>query len=116
MADTDFTTGTWQITDNANWSQQIPFADRNGLPYDFTGSTFRVDLKVNRTDPTAVLSLTTANGGITATSGDLTNGTVTVNIAQGQLAAGSYLGELLRVTGSREFMMLLVINVTLGVT
>ena len=52
---------------------------------------------------TLLLSLTTGGGGISST--DLTNGTITLNVPDFALAAGSYVYDLIRISGSvREYL------------
>ncbi len=105
----------WTVTDNADWSQPLVFTDRNGAPYDLTGSTFRADFKADRDDVAAVISLTTANGGVAST--DLANGAITLNLADFALSPGSYVGDLIRIAGGgREHMLDIELEVFKGVT
>lgn len=112
---TELDTIIWTITDNADWLQPLVFTDRNGVPYDMTGSTFRLDFKVSRDDAAAVASLTTANGGVAST--DLANGAVTLSIADFGIEVGSYVGDLLRIAGGgREHLLDVELVVNKGVT
>lgn len=105
----------WTVTDNADWSQPLVFTDRNGTPYDLTGSTFRLDFKVARDDGAAVVSLTTGNGGVAST--DLENGAITLELADFAIAAGSYVGDLIRIAGAgREHLLDIELVVVKGVT
>jgi hypothetical protein len=56
----------------------------NGKPIDLTGHTARMEFRAKETDASAVLSLTTANGGITLGG---TAGTVTFKITEAQAIA-----------------------------
>lgn len=105
----------WTVTDNADWSQPLVFTDRNGSPYDLTGSTFRADFKADREDGAAVISLTTGNGGVAST--DLANGAITLNLADFAIAPGSYVGDLIRIAGGgREHLLDIELEVIKGVT
>lgn len=112
---TELDKAVWTISDNADWAQPLVFTDRNGAPYVLTGSTFRLDFKVSRDDASAVVSLTSGNGGVAST--DLANGTVTLNIADFAVPAGTYIGDLIRIAGSaREHLIDIELNVVKGVT
>lgn len=90
------------LFDNADWAVPLAFVDEDDIPYDFTGSTFRLDIKVT-VDTALILSLT--SGGAIAHT-DLPNGTITPQIADGALAIGSYVYDLIRISGSaRETLM-----------
>lgn len=105
----------WTVTDNADWSQPLVFTDRNGVPYDFSGSTFRLDFKASADDADPVVSLTTGNGGIT--SSDLENGMVTLNLADFTVDPGEYVGDLIRISGAvREHLIDVELHVVKGVT
>jgi hypothetical protein len=55
------------------------FVDSNNVAVDITGWTFDADIKDNRTDTTALVNLTTANGGFVVTDGP--NGRVEMRIS-----------------------------------
>lgn len=101
------------ITDNADWALPLFFTDGNDAPYDFTGDSFKMD--VRETPASApVAQLTTANGGIDST--DLANGHVTLHLAKG-LTAGTYVYDLIRVTGAaQEYLIGGKLTVRQGVT
>lgn len=104
------------ITTNAKWS--IPFIftdDATGAAYDFTGDTFKMDVKTSSDAASAELSLTTANGGIAST--DLDAGYITIIIDKADLAVGSYVYDLIRVTGGDdEYLMGGTLTVNKGIT
>ena len=111
----EFDTGIWTIRDNTDWAQPLVFTDRNGVAYVLSGSTFRLDLKLSVDDVSPAASLTTGNGGIVST--DLVNGAITLNIGDFVLPAGSYVGDLVRISGSvRETLLVMQVLVRKGVT
>lgn len=91
--------------DNASLRETLRFVDRGtGTAYDFTGSTFKMDVRTSADAVSATLSLTTANGGIVST--DLDEGTIQLVVDAGDIAAGSYVYDLIRVNGSDEEMLM----------
>lgn len=93
----------WTIRDNADYQQPLRFTDETGAAYDFTGDTFRMDIKASAGDASAVASLTTANSGILST--DLDDGTITLSVATFALEPGTYLFDLIRITGAARDML-----------
>ncbi|MBN9078179.1 MAG: hypothetical protein BGN87_06180 [Rhizobiales bacterium 65-79] len=87
----------WTVRDNADYQQPLTFTDRDKVAYDFTGDTFRMDLKRSADDEAAAASLTTENGGILST--DLANGVITLSIGTYSVEPGTYLADLIRITG-----------------
>lgn len=105
----------WTIRDNADYQQALKFTDETGAAYDFTGDTFRMDLKRSAADAAAVASLTTANSGILST--DLAGGTITLSIADYAIAPGVYLFDLIRITGAaRETLAFGTLEIITGIT
>lgn len=103
------------IRDNSDWLIPWDATDDDDVPYDLTGSTFRMDIKASVNDAGAALSLTTANGGIVST--DLVNGVFTVVIADFALPAGTYVYDLLRLSGgARETFVFGELIIEKGVT
>lgn len=103
------------IRDNTDWSVPLQFTDRFEVPYNLTGSTFRMDIKASVDDVAAVASLTTANGGIVST--DLANGVITIEIADFAIAPGDYVYDLVRISGTaRETLSYGALTVEKGVT
>lgn len=101
---------------SADFAEEFEFQDSNDDPVDMTGSTFAMDIKT-APGAAASLSLTTANGGIAST--DLTNGTITINVADNALSADTYVYDLIRIYGSpaeREILLRGSFIVATGVT
>jgi hypothetical protein len=72
-------------------------------PINLTGNTMKMGIRVNASDVSELLLLTTENGGLTIT--DSVNGKFTVLITQGQLIeleVGGYEHSLIRMTGSQQ--------------
>lgn len=57
-----------EINQGANWFFNITYEQPAGTPVNLTGYTAACQLRSLPQDPTAVLTLTTANGGITITA------------------------------------------------
>lgn len=107
--------GNIDIRDNTDWSVPLRFADRYDVPYDLTGSTFRLDVKASVDDVAAVASLTSANGGIEHV--DLANGEITLHFADYAIAPGDYVYDLVRISGAvRETLGHGALTVAKGVT
>jgi hypothetical protein len=105
----------WTIRDNADYQQPLKFTDETGAAYDFTGDTFRMDIKASAGDENAAASLTTANDGILSTV--LDDGTITLSIGDFAIDPGTYLFDLIRLTGSvRETLAYGTLEVVKGVT
>lgn len=103
------------IRDNADWSIPLQFVDNYEVPYDFTGSTFRMDIKASVDAGAAVASLTTANGGIVST--DLANGAIILEIAAFAISPGDYVYDLIRISGlARETLTFGAVHIDKGVT
>jgi hypothetical protein len=103
------------IRNNTDWLIPLAYSDEDLVPYDFTGSTFRMDVKSTPSDPAALLSLTTASGGIAHT--DLANGAITIAIPDYSLAPGAYVFDLVRISGTaRETLLFGTLTVEIGVT
>ena len=94
------TEGDFYIRDNADYSEPLTWDDEFNNPIDFTGSTFRMDIKSSVDDASAIVSLTTTNGGIEST--DLANGKITVKFADFSIPPGAYVYDLLRLNGSER--------------
>lgn len=109
VAIVDFT-----IYRNVDWDIPFQFKDDAGDPVVFTGSTFEMEI-ATAAGATATLTLDTGNGGIAST--DLANGKINVVIADEALAAGSYVHDLVRITGSaRELLWRGAMTVNEGVS
>ncbi|PHP68173.1 hypothetical protein CSC94_05850 [Zhengella mangrovi] len=104
------------ITNNADWSIPLIFTDEaTGASYDFTGDTFKMHVRASASSPVTSLALTTANGGVAST--DLSAGKITLEIGKGDLDPGSYVYDLIRVTGSaEEYLVGGALTVSDGVT
>ncbi len=103
------------IRDNTDWAIPLVFTDENGVAYDLTGSSFRLDIKGSVDDPAAVASLTTAGGGIASTS--LADGQITIAIGDFAIAPGTYVYDLVRISGAaRETLLFGTFTVEKGVT
>ncbi|WP_425417339.1 hypothetical protein [Oricola indica] len=101
--------------DNEDFGWAFQFTDRNDNPYDFTGSTFKMDVRTAADAGSAEAALTTANGGIVST--DLAAGTIEIVIAKGALDPGEYVYDLVRVNGGAEEVLLYgAVTVIDGVT
>jgi hypothetical protein len=105
----------WTIRDNADFQQPLVFTDETGAAYDFTGDTFRMDVKASADDAEPAASLTTANSGILST--DLADGTITLSVGDFAIDPGTYLFDLIRITGSaREMLAYGTLIVEQGIT
>lgn len=95
---------------NADFSEVFQFVDAGtGEPHDFTGSTFEMDIKETGAG-TVVLAATL---GVT----DIDDGKVTIGFLDGTIAVGSYVYDLIRITGSaRELLMFGTMTIKQGVT
>ena len=101
--------------DNEDFRWSFQFVDRNDNAYDFTGSTFKMDVRTAADAGSAESALTTANGGIVST--DLEAGTIEVVVAKGALDPGEYVYDLVRVNGGAEEVLLFgAVAVVDGVT
>lgn len=87
------------IDQGATWTVNIVYTDYNGDPVNLTGYTARMQLREKFTS-TAVLTLTTSNGGLTLTP--LTGGiAVSATAVQTEaIPAGFYLYDLELTSGS----------------
>jgi hypothetical protein len=56
------------IDQGANWFLTVTYENPNGTPINLTGYSAALQLRSLPSDPTAVLTLTTANSGITITA------------------------------------------------
>ena len=99
---------------SADFVQAFQFVDAFENPIDFTGDTFEMDVET-AVGQTPSLALSSPSTGIAAT--DLANGTITITIADTDLSVGSYVYDLIRVSGStRELLMYGTITVLEGKT
>lgn len=105
----------FSIANNVDLNEAFQWVDSGtGVPNNFTGSTFDMRIAVVA-GGAAALQLNTGNGGIVST--DLANGTITLVAADGAIAVGTYVYDLVRITGSaREPLMSGAFVVTQGVT
>ena len=88
------------VTDNADWLLQLRFVDDDGVAYDMSSDSFKMDVKTDVEEATPSLELTSGGGEIDDTDAD--DGLLIVTIEKAALAAGSYVYDLIRVTGSAE--------------
>jgi hypothetical protein len=78
------------IDQGADWSINFTYQNPNGTPVNLTGYTAALQLRSFPDAPTAVLSLSTANGGITITA---QTGVIAVRATAtqtGSIIAGTY--------------------------
>ena len=85
-AEIDFT--HWQ---NADWALAVLCTDQNDMPHDFSGSTFAMHIK------------TVAAGAVvlpvTVDTSQIAEGRIGLSFADGALPLGSYVHDLVRITG-----------------
>lgn len=87
------------IDQGATWTLNIVYNDYNGVPVNLTGYTARLQLR-SKYDSSAVLTLSTANGGIviTGATGEIAiTGTATQTQA---IASGIYIYDLELTSGA----------------
>ena len=108
--------GRIKLRTSADWTHTFRFLDDNkNEPRVFTG-TFACDFKTEA-GASAALSLTTANGGFTATTAQLADGTFSMKIAHGTLTEGTYQFEVIAINGSdRDVLILGECIVEAGIT
>lgn len=90
------TAGIYNFTmdQGSNWNLNVIYKDANGNPINLTGYTAAMQLRQNYNSDTAVLTLSTSNGGITIT-GNLGKLFLSATAAQtGGLDAGFYVYDL----------------------
>lgn len=104
------------LTDNEDLVIPLAFVDQvSGIAHDFTGSTFKMQVKTTAEAASAEYELTTANGRIAST--DLANGAIDLKFVKGQLAVGAYVYDLIRVNGAdNEKLIEGSVTVSKGVT
>ena len=82
------------IDQGANWNLKVVYKDSDGDVIDLTGYTAAMQLRQNYNSDTAVLSLSTSNGGITI-NGPLGELNLQATAAQtGSLDSGFYVYDL----------------------
>jgi hypothetical protein len=82
------------IDQGANWYLTVTYQNPNGTPINITNYTAALQLRSLPSDPVAVLTLTTQNGGITITGA---TGTVAIQATHQQTGAideGNYFYDL----------------------
>jgi hypothetical protein len=83
---------------DADFVRAFIYRDVNGLPIDLGGNTMRMGLRVNATDATETLLLTTENGGLTITSPPSGEFTLLITYEQlQQIPLGDYVHSLIRI-------------------
>lgn len=82
------------IDQGADWYLTVTYEDPSGTPINITGFTAALQLRSLPSDTVAVLTLTTANGGITVTG---VTGTIAIHATHTQTGAideGNYFYDL----------------------
>jgi hypothetical protein len=94
--------GTYNMTvdQGATLSQQWTYRDSNDALVDLTGYTARMQVRESFASPSAVLELTTENGGLTLGGAAGTINLAITATASAALAAYRYVYDLELVTGS----------------
>lgn len=89
------------ISDNQDFQYSFQWVDREtGEPYDFTGSTFKMDIKTDADAGAVSYTMTTSNNRVLST--DLANGLIELVIEKGALGEGDYVADLIRINGARN--------------
>jgi hypothetical protein len=103
-----------EIHDNVDTTIPLSFTDQNEVPRNFTGSTFRLDVKSRVTDASAIISLTSGSG---IEHVDLTNGLISIKFSDYALSPGEYVYDLVEINGSsRSALFFGPLTVVQGVT
>lgn len=84
---------------NVDWDRDVEFVDQNGTAIDLSGSTFEMDIKAEAGTGTVLVAVT-----IDDAAAD--EGLLNLSFADGSLAAGSYVYDLVRITGGAREMLL----------
>ena len=82
------------IDQGSNWDLNVVYKDANGNPINLTGYTAAMQLRQNYNSDTAVLTLSTSNGGITITGAQGKLVLSATAIQTGALDAGFYVYDL----------------------
>lgn len=90
------TAGIYNFTmdQGSNWDLNVVYKDANGNPINLTGYTAAMQLRQNYNSDTAVLTLSTSNGGITITGAQGKLVLSATAIQTGALDAGFYVYDL----------------------
>jgi hypothetical protein len=98
--------------ENEDFDESPQWVDRGtGEPSDFTGSTFEMDIKAAGAEEGA------AEASATIGTADIATGIIRIQVADGALAVGTYVYDLVRINGSvRSVLMTGVYEVKQGVS
>lgn len=110
------------IQTNATWNDAFQFGTAGDTSWSFTNQTFRLDVKGNRNDAAALLSLTSGAGKIVVD--DLVTRILHINVPESEIQAalkvGEYVYDLIMIDASspavRVPLMKGEITVSQGVT
>lgn len=84
MAGVYHLTGDAAIEQGATFTRTFTWLDENDDPYDITGYTARMQIRLKKESPSTIASLTTENGGVTITGA---SGIIAVTISASDTAA-----------------------------
>jgi hypothetical protein len=80
-----------EITNNSTWEDAFQFGTVGDTSWNFSGQNFRLDVKGNKDQPTALLTITT--GGGTIVVDDITNRILHFNVTDTAVAAALVPGD-----------------------